>query len=75
LTFSLLFSLVCRFSGLLLTLRFFLLLDDHLKLFLVFWSSSCASWGFGFELQTLYLLLSMNSSRGRLRNEVVSSSV
>jgi hypothetical protein len=37
------------------------------------WSSSYASLGFGFELQTLCFLLSMDSSRGRLRNQVVSS--
>jgi hypothetical protein len=57
LSLSLLFSLVCRFSCLLLALQFFLLLDDLLKLFLAFLSSSCASWGFGFELQTLCFLL------------------
>jgi hypothetical protein len=38
-----------------------------------FWSSSCASRGCGFELKTLYFLLSMDSSRERLRNQVVSS--
>jgi hypothetical protein len=59
----------------LLVLRLFLLLDDLLELFLGFWSSSCASWGFGFELQTLCFLLSMNSWRGRLRNQVVSTLV
>jgi hypothetical protein len=37
------FVLVCRFSCLLLAFRFFLLLDDHLELFLGLWSSSCAS--------------------------------
>jgi hypothetical protein len=41
----------------------------------LFWSSSCASWGFGFELQTLIFLLSMNSLRGRLENQVTSSLV
>jgi hypothetical protein len=49
------------------------LLYDLLELFWFFWSSSCASWSFGFELQTLYFLLSMDSSTGRLRNQVVSS--
>jgi hypothetical protein len=34
-------------------LRFSLLLDDLLEFFLAFWSSSCASWGLEFELQTL----------------------
>jgi hypothetical protein len=72
LSFSLLFSLVCRFSCFLLALQFFLLLDDLLELFLAFWSSSCASWGLVFELQTLCLLLSMDSLRVRSRNQVVS---
>jgi hypothetical protein len=53
----------------------FLLLDDLLELSLAFWSFSYTSWGFGFELQTLYFLLSMHSSRGRLRNQVVNSLV
>jgi hypothetical protein len=39
----------------------FLLLDDVLELFLSFCSSSYASWGLRFELQTLCLLLSMDS--------------
>jgi hypothetical protein len=43
--------------------------------FLGFWSSSCAPWGFGLELQTLCFLLSMDSSRRRLRNQVVSTLV
>jgi hypothetical protein len=68
LSFSLLFSLVCHFLYRLLALRFFLLLDDLFKLFLAFWSSSYASWGLEFELQTLCFLLSMDSSNGRLRN-------
>jgi hypothetical protein len=34
-------------------LRFFLLLDDLLKLFFTFWPSSCASCGPGFKIQTL----------------------
>jgi hypothetical protein len=72
LSFSLLFALVCRLSVICWLLQFFLLLDDLLKLFLTFWSSSYASSGLGFELQTLCLLLSMNSSRGGLRNQVVS---
>jgi hypothetical protein len=43
--------LVCH----LLVLRFFLLLDDLLELFCGSWSSSCASCGLGFEIQTLCL--------------------
>jgi hypothetical protein len=56
-------------------LAVFLLLDDLVELLLAFWSSSYASWGFGFEIQTLCFLLSTDSSRGRLRNQVVSSLV
>jgi hypothetical protein len=52
------------FFVLLLALRFFLLLYDLLKLSLSFWSSNCALWSFGLELQTLRFLLSMDSSRG-----------
>jgi hypothetical protein len=70
LLFAILFGLL-RFV-LLLALHFLLLLDDFLKFFLFFWSSSCASGGFRFELQILCLLLSIDSSRGRLRNQVVS---
>jgi hypothetical protein len=47
---SLSFWLGLRFSYLLLVLRFSLLLDDLLELFLDFWSSSCASCGLGFKL-------------------------
>jgi hypothetical protein len=43
-------SWFCRFSCLLLAFTIFLLLDDLLELFVGFWSSSCASWGFGFKL-------------------------
>jgi hypothetical protein len=75
LSFSLLFSLVCRFSCLLLALRFFLLLDDLFELFLAFQSSRFDSWALGFELETLCFLLSMNASRRRLRNQLVSSLV
>jgi hypothetical protein len=45
------FYLVCQ----LLVLRLFLLLDDLLELFFGFWSSSCASCGLGFKIQTLCL--------------------
>jgi hypothetical protein len=69
------FGLICRFSCLLLVLQLFLLLDDILELFIGFWSSSCGSWGLGFVIHTLYFLLSMESSMGRLRNQVVSTLV
>jgi hypothetical protein len=36
-----------------LVLQFFLLLDDLLELFFGFWSSSCASCGRRFKIQTL----------------------
>jgi hypothetical protein len=49
------FSLVCHFSCHLLVLRFFLLLDDLLELFFSSWSSSCASCGLEFKIQTLCL--------------------
>jgi hypothetical protein len=49
------FSLICRFSCHLLVLRVFFLLDDLLELLFGFWSSSCASCGLGFEIQTLCL--------------------
>jgi hypothetical protein len=55
LSFSLSFLLVCHFSYHLLALWFFLLLDDLLELFFDFWSSSCASCGIWFKIQTLYL--------------------
>jgi hypothetical protein len=69
----LLFSWFCLFSCLLLAFAVFLLLDDLLELSVGFWSSSCASCGFEFKPQTLCLLLTMDSSRGRMRNQVVSS--
>jgi hypothetical protein len=55
LSFFLPFILLCRFSYHLLVLQFFLFLDDLLELFFAFWSSSCASCGHGFEIQTLCL--------------------
>jgi hypothetical protein len=48
-----LFLWFCRFLCLLLVLWLFILLDDLLELFVSFWSSSCASWGLRFEIQTL----------------------
>jgi hypothetical protein len=49
------FSLVCRFSCHLLVLQSFLILHDLLELFFEFWSSTCASCGLGFKIQTLCL--------------------
>jgi hypothetical protein len=46
-----------------------------LSFFWLFWSCSCASWGFEFKLQTLCFLLSTDSSRGRLINQMVNSLV
>jgi hypothetical protein len=51
--FFLLLSWFYRFSCLLLVLRLLLLLDNLLELFVSFWSSSCASWGLRFKIQTL----------------------
>jgi hypothetical protein len=48
LSFSLLFLWFCRFLCHLFVLLF-------LELVFGFWSSSCASCGLGFEIQTLYL--------------------
>jgi hypothetical protein len=47
----------------------FLLLDDLLKLFLDSWSSSCASWGIGFELQTCAFVVN-----GLIKGEIEKSS-
>jgi hypothetical protein len=43
--------------------------------FLTFWSSICVSFCLGFKIQILCFLLSMDSSRGRLRNQVISNLV
>jgi hypothetical protein len=59
--------LICHFSCFLFALRFLLLLDDFFELLLTFCSSNYASWGLGFKLQTLCLLLSIDLLRGRLR--------
>jgi hypothetical protein len=45
--------MVYRFSCHLLALQFFLLLDDLLEVLFSFWSSSCASCGLEFKVQTL----------------------
>jgi hypothetical protein len=47
------FAWLCRFSCSLLSFAVFPPLDDLLELSWLFGSSSCASWGLGFELQTL----------------------
>jgi hypothetical protein len=66
LSFSLPFLLACRFSYHLLVLRFFLLLDDLLEFFFGFWSSSCASCGLGFEIQTLCLCVVNVVTKGEI---------
>jgi hypothetical protein len=48
-------SLVCRFSHHLLVLQFFHPPNDLLELFIGFWSSSYASCGLEFKIQTLCL--------------------
>jgi hypothetical protein len=53
---NLFLALLCRFAWLchlscrLLAFAIVFLLDDFLELFWLFGSSSCASWGLGFEL-------------------------
>jgi hypothetical protein len=56
-------------------LRFFLLLDDLLELFFGFWSSSCASCVLDSNFKLCAFVLSLYSSRGRMRNQVVSTLV
>jgi hypothetical protein len=79
--FNLFLALLCHFAWLTAylaicwLLRFLLLLDDLLELFFIFRSSSYASWGLRFKLQILCFLLSMDSSKRRLRNQAVSSLV
>jgi hypothetical protein len=58
------FAWFCRFLCILLDLRFFLLQDDILEFFFGFWSSSCASWGLGFEIQTLCICCQCTHQRG-----------
>jgi hypothetical protein len=74
LSFSLLFLWFCRFSCHLLVLRL-LLLDDILQFFFGFWIFYLCFMCLRFEIQTLCFLLSMYSSRKRLRNEVISTIV
>jgi hypothetical protein len=71
----LLFLWFCRFSCILLALRLFLLLDDFLKIFFGFWSSSCASWVLNSKFKLCVFVLSMDLSKGRLRNHMVSTLV
>jgi hypothetical protein len=65
------FAWLCRFSRSLLAFAVFPLLDDLLELFLAFW----VFMGFWIRTLNFVLLLSMDSSRGRLRNQVISSLV
>jgi hypothetical protein len=65
---SLLFLHFAAFRAISWFCGFFPLLDDILKLLFGFQSSRCASLSLGFKIQTLFFLLSMHSSRGRLRN-------
>jgi hypothetical protein len=58
------FAWLYRFSRLLLALVVFLLLNHHLELFSLFGSSSCASWGLRFELQTLCFCCQMTHQGG-----------
>jgi hypothetical protein len=53
----------------------FLLLEDLLELFLVFGVFYLCFMGSWIGTSNFVLLLSMDSSRGRLRNQVVSSLV
>jgi hypothetical protein len=69
------FYSLCHFLCYLLALRFFLLLDDFLELFFGFWASSCASCVLDSKFKLCTFVLSMYSSRGRLRNQVVSTLV
>jgi hypothetical protein len=57
LSFSLLFLWFSAFLDICWFCGFFLLLDDPLELFFGFWSSSCASCGLGFKIQTLCLYI------------------
>jgi hypothetical protein len=69
------FACLCRFSYLLLAFAVFLLLDDLLELFLPFWVFKLCFMGSWIRTSNFVLLLSMDSSRGKLRIQVVSSLV
>jgi hypothetical protein len=64
------FALLCRFSRSLLAFAVFPLLDDLLELFLAFWVFYLCFMGSWIRTSNFVLLLSMDSSRGRLRNQV-----
>jgi hypothetical protein len=68
-------SLGLRFLCHLLALRVLHLLDDLLELFFGLWSSSCASCVLDSKFKLCAFVLSMYSSRGRLRNQVVGTLV
>jgi hypothetical protein len=74
LSFAILLGFVA-FSCLLLAFVVFLLLDDHLELFLAFLVFYLCFMGSWIRTSNFVLLLSMDSSRGRLRNQVVRSLV
>jgi hypothetical protein len=73
--YSFQFCLVYHFLCHLLALQFFLPLDDLLKLFFDFWSSSCASCGLDSKFKLCAFVLSMYSSSERLGNQVVRTLV
>jgi hypothetical protein len=56
-------------------LRVFLLVDDLLKLFFGFWCSSCASCVLDSKFKLCAFVLSMYSTRGRMKKQVVSTLV
>jgi hypothetical protein len=69
------FCLALRFSCHLLAFTVFLLLDDFFVLFLAFWVFYLCFMGSWIRTSNFLLLLSMDSSRERLRNQVISSLV
>jgi hypothetical protein len=71
----LLFLWFCHFLCLLLALRIFLLLDDLLELFLAFDLLVVPHLILDSKFNLRAFVLSMDSSRGRLRNQVVSTLV
>jgi hypothetical protein len=75
LSFSLPFSLVYCFLCHLLVLRFFLPLDDLLELCLAFGLLVVLHVVLDSKLKLCAFVLSMYSSRGRLRNQVVGTLV
>jgi hypothetical protein len=66
------FELFLAFICYVLALQFFLLLDDIFEFFFDFWSSICASCVLDSKFNLCAFVLSMYSSWGRLRNQVVS---